>query len=366
MNYLITAAGLGSRLRENGIKPPKPLVKVKGIELLIWAISSFNFKHGDNLYIVTLKRDNVEARIIEKLRNIYPDINISWLEFVDHLNGQLISAKSAIEFFNISGPLVIHNCDTSYSPIDYSDLQEECFGLIPTFSASGDNWSFAKTVSDTSSLVLEVSEKIRISNNCSVGTYYFKDASLMLNVLDMYLENIQPSTELYIAPFYNYCIKQSLPVKIINARNVKVFGTLAEIIDSFGISSASLRAENDSISGHVNKTFVVDIDSTICSSPSVFGDYSTCTPIPAVVDRLREINDSGGYIILFTSRNMRTFNGSMGLINKYMLPTLLHWLQSYNIPFDELYPGKPWGHNVHYIDDKNMTLEDLISKPMLT
>ena len=35
MNYLITAAGKGSRLIQKGIKPPKPLVIVRGIELLI-------------------------------------------------------------------------------------------------------------------------------------------------------------------------------------------------------------------------------------------------------------------------------------------------------------------------------------------
>ena len=32
MNYLITAAGRGSRLIKRGIKPPKPLVIVNGIE----------------------------------------------------------------------------------------------------------------------------------------------------------------------------------------------------------------------------------------------------------------------------------------------------------------------------------------------
>ena len=53
MNYLITAAGKGSRLIKKGIKPPKPLVIVNGIELLIWSLSSFNFSSGDKLYIVT-------------------------------------------------------------------------------------------------------------------------------------------------------------------------------------------------------------------------------------------------------------------------------------------------------------------------
>ena len=44
MNYLITAAGLGSRFLKESIKPPKPLIKVKGMELLLWSLKSFDFK----------------------------------------------------------------------------------------------------------------------------------------------------------------------------------------------------------------------------------------------------------------------------------------------------------------------------------
>ena len=76
MNYLITAAGKGSRFIKAGIKPPKPLIKVKGVELIIWSLFSFDFKVGDNIYIVTLLKDNVKNRILRKLKDIYPFLNI--------------------------------------------------------------------------------------------------------------------------------------------------------------------------------------------------------------------------------------------------------------------------------------------------
>ena len=60
MNYIITAAGKGSRFRNNGIKPPKPLIKVLGMELLLWSLQSFDFEKNDKLYIVTLKNDKVK------------------------------------------------------------------------------------------------------------------------------------------------------------------------------------------------------------------------------------------------------------------------------------------------------------------
>ena len=53
-------------------------------------------------------------------------------------------------------------------------------------------------------------------------------------------------------------------------------------------------------------------------------------------------DQKGTYIILFTSRNMRSFGGNIGLINKYF-EYLTRWLEDKNVPYDELYFGKPWG-----------------------
>ena len=98
MNYLITAAGLGSRFLKENIKPPKPLIKVKGIELLLWSLKSFDFKPKYILYIVTLKRDKVKKFLLKKINLNYPQINIYWLELEKHLNGQLLTSLDAINF----------------------------------------------------------------------------------------------------------------------------------------------------------------------------------------------------------------------------------------------------------------------------
>ena len=76
MNYLITAAGKGSRLISQGLKPPKPLVIVNGIELLIWSLSSFNFCSRDKLYIVTQKKDRVKECLLNKIKKIFPHVFI--------------------------------------------------------------------------------------------------------------------------------------------------------------------------------------------------------------------------------------------------------------------------------------------------
>ena len=363
MNYLITAAGKGSRLISKGIKPPKPLVIVNGIELLIWSLSSFNFSKKDKLYIVTQKKDRVKECLLKKIKNLFPLIVINWLELEEMPNGQLLTAIKAINFFSIKGKLLIHNCDTSYKiSQNLEEIGSDYFGVIPYFFSEGENWSFLKT-DKGNELIIEVQEKKRISSKCSVGTYFFSESEELINLSNEYLLSInnKSNKELYLAPIYDYAIKKGKNILAVKTSNVKIFGTLEEICYSFEISIDELKGENGFF-GHQRSTLVMDIDKTICESPPQ-KDYSRCKPIQTVCSKLREENEKGTYIILYTSRNVRTFKGNIGLINKYTSVILLEWLKINNIPYDEIYFNKPWGFGeLNYVDDKFLSIDKFKSK----
>ena len=147
---------------------------------------------------------------------------------------------------------------------------------------------------------------------------------------------------------------------LLRLHNVKTFGTIEEICYSFDLSINEIKGENAS-SGHQRRTLVVDIDKTICESPKG-NDYSKCEPIEPVCEKLREENNKGTYIILYTSRNVRTFKGNIGLINKHTNVVLAEWLKNNNIPYDEIYFNKPWGFgDLNYIDDKFLSIEEFKS-----
>ncbi len=363
MNILITAAGEGSRFLQKGIKPPKPLIKVLGIELLIWSLKSFNFEPEDKIYIVTLASHKVKKILSNKINTIYPNNEISWLELSESKNGQLLSALEAIRSFKLRNSLLIHNCDTYYC-CDLKEIKElvkkeNNFGIIPCFNADGDNWSFVRTINESSSIAIEVQEKKRISKNCSVGTYVFYSCEDLLLISEKYLKNSNNKfSEFYIAPIYQYAIDNSKEVIITEAQKVKLFGTPKELLSSFKISLYELLGEN-CWNGNQRKTIIVDIDDTICERKESLS-YEKATPIKRVCDAIQEAHKKGIYIILFTSRNLRSFQGSIGLINKYTSPILLKWLDRYKIPYDEIYFGKPWGKSVNYIDDKNLSIEEFI------
>jgi capsule biosynthesis phosphatase len=72
-----------------------------------------------------------------------------------------------------------------------------------------------------------------------------------------------------------------------------------------------------------------------------------------VVERMRWYRAQGFHIALQTSRQMRTFQGNVGLINARMLPELVAWLDRHDIPYDEIHVGKPWaGREGFYVDDR--------------
>ena len=107
------------------------------------------------------------------------------------------------------------------------------------------------------------------------------------------------------------------------------------------------------------KRLIFDLDDTLCTTQN--GDYANAQPITEVVEKLREYHRQGFTIVINTSRNMRTYQGNIGAINKNTLPIILDWLVRHEIPYDELYVGKPWcGFEGFYVDDKAIRPDELV------
>lgn len=102
------------------------------------------------------------------------------------------------------------------------------------------------------------------------------------------------------------------------------------------------------------RTFVVDVDGTLCGSPPN-RDYSKCKPIQSVIDKVNQCYYEGDIIILFTARGMRTYDGDLAEIEKHVKPVLIEWLNTYNVKYDRLIMGKPWGPEVYYVDDRGVS-----------
>ena len=112
-------------------------------------------------------------------------------------------------------------------------------------------------------------------------------------------------------------------------------------------------------------TLIFDIDGTICPIKKKDERYEDLIPYTYMVNKIREYKNQGAKIILYTSRNMNSFNGNIGLINKYTGPILVEWLKKWDIPYDEIVYGKLWpGHNGYYIDDRTIRPKEFLNNSL--
>jgi capsule biosynthesis phosphatase len=108
---------------------------------------------------------------------------------------------------------------------------------------------------------------------------------------------------------------------------------------------------------------VVDLDGTICHLKHQDESYSQVQPIPGAVTALRRLKEEGHEIIIYTARNMKTFNGNTGKVIANIGAITMDWLNKHQVPHDEIVFGKPYGDL--YIDDLALAFtnwEDMMSK----
>ena len=109
-------------------------------------------------------------------------------------------------------------------------------------------------------------------------------------------------------------------------------------------------------------TLIFDVDGTLCPIKNKDEKYEDLIPDEEMVNKLKEYKAGGAKIVLFTSRNMNSYNGNLGLINANTAVIMQNWLKKWEIPYDEILFGKPWpGHKGLYIDDRAVRPDELLN-----
>lgn len=122
-----------------------------------------------------------------------------------------------------------------------------------------------------------------------------------------------------------------------------------------------MRCKVNSDTPLIDGTLIVDVDGTLCALKTHEQSYSDVTPNLPLIEKLRHYQSKGYKILLFTSRNMKTYKGNLAEINKYTAPVLLEWLDKWRVPYDEILFGKPWPRkNGFYIDDRAIRPDEFL------
>jgi HAD superfamily hydrolase (TIGR01509 family) len=224
LNILIPMAGAGSRFQQAGYTFPKPLIEVNNKPMIQVVVDNLNI---DANYIYVVQKSHREKYNLDTMLNlITPGCKI--IEVNELTEGAACTALLAKDYINTDSPLFFANSDQfvewDSNEFMYKMQESDCDGGIVTFKATHPKWSFARI--DDNGFVTEVAEKNPISDNATVGFYYWKHGFDFVKYAEQMIEkNIRVNNEFYVCPVYNQAIEDSKKIRIFESGKMWGLGT---------------------------------------------------------------------------------------------------------------------------------------------
>ena len=216
-NIVISLAGKSQRFFDEGFTKPKYyLPMADGKTMIEHAIDSL--KIPGNLILVLNKEHCEKYQIDSFLLNKYPNATIRFLDY--YTQGAAESVYLATkDLIDNNTPLIISNCDQTleWDSTDFINktLEEDIDGCVLTFWADTIKNSYAK-VHNGSTKIVELAEKIVISNDSLVGVHSWKRGSdFCRSAEELFRNNIRANNEFYISISYNPLISAGKNIHIV-------------------------------------------------------------------------------------------------------------------------------------------------------
>jgi HAD superfamily hydrolase (TIGR01509 family) len=225
LNVLIPMAGAGSRFEQAGYTFPKPLIDVRNKPMIQVVVDNLNI---DANYIYVVQKSHRAKYNLDTLLNlITPGCKI--VEVDGLTQGAACTALLAKEFIDNDAPLFFANSDQfvewDSNEFMYKMNETNADGGIVTFKAIHPKWSFAK-VNPLTGLVEEVAEKNPISDDATVGYYYWKHGSDFVKYAEQMIEkDIRVNNEFYVCPVFNQAIEDTKEIRTFNVEKMWGLGT---------------------------------------------------------------------------------------------------------------------------------------------
>lgn len=226
MKIIIPMAGRGSRFAGQGSSIPKPLIPIHQRPMVDWALDSLRELSFSEMIFVVLQ-DHETAFGVTSILHDLAGINIRVILIPAITEGQLCTVLAAKELIDTDEDILIASADTYIRSSLYQDIarrEASCRGIISVANLPGDRWSFARLGSNA--MVVEVAEKVRISDHASTGLYYFSSGREFVSIGEAMIANHEKTRgEYYIIPVYQKYIERGWQVGISQASEVWDMGT---------------------------------------------------------------------------------------------------------------------------------------------
>lgn len=348
-HLILPIAGQSSRYPQE--KPKYSLKHPKGTYMLTEAIRGINPSQFDSILLIGLKQHEQKFKSITKCaEEILNEYNLRTgqvirAELCEPTKSQPETIYQGLKLTKISGEdgIFIKDCD-GYFTLNNTNWKQN-FVTVSNLNTIGlinaGNKSYIEL--NENNTIGNIVEKQVISNLFSIGGYYFRYCKHFKHSYN----KIKHYKSLYVSHIIYHMLTKGQTFFSIESPTYNDWGT----IEDWTRYKTQLSEQ---------KSIVIDVDGTICKNEKL--PYTMKKPNFDVIKKLQDYQKKGYYIIIETSRNMRTHKKNIGLINAHTLPTLTKWLNEHNVPYDEIHIGKPWqGKEGFRVDDSTIRPDEFIN-----
>ncbi len=224
INIVVPMAGAGSRFVEAGYMTPKPFIDVAGKTMIERVLDNLAFENARYILIARKEHVLMKRKVVERIKKERDVVFMT----VDRLTeGAACTVLLTAKLINNGIPLFMANSDQIVD-MDIADYINDSDnrgldGSILTFYSDHPKWSYAKT--NKAGHVIDVREKQVISDQATVGIYYFKKGRDFVNSSVRMIVNMDKSNnEYYVAPAYNYLIKDGGKIGVYEIKESQMHG----------------------------------------------------------------------------------------------------------------------------------------------
>jgi len=349
MKIIIPIGGIGQRFKDEGFDLPKPLININGKSMIYHLIESLSLSEDDEIYIVYnnfLKNFNFENIVNFNFK----ELKIKFHCLDNQTRGASETVLNLIKKFDesdLNTRFLILDCDTFYGE-DIVDIfrNNKNGNLIFYFKDFDNKPIFSYLLINEDGRVVSIKEKNKISDNASVGAYGFENGKILKEYCE---KSLKDDGELYISKIYEKLIDDDINIDSKKVDNFNCVGTPLQ-----------LKVYASSQNNESKLRFCFDLDNTLVTHPLIHGDYKTVRPIWRNIEYLKFLKNCGHTIIIYTARRMKTHKGNVGAIISDVGKITIETLEKFEIPYDELFFGKPYAN--FYVDDLAVNANSEIDK----
>lgn len=256
MNIIIPLGGKGERFLKEEYKQPKPLIPIFDKTMIEYVLDNLKLSENDTIFIIY--NENLDNyNFCEILQKKYLFINfIKVPDTKGAVETLLLGISQILNNFKYNIKSLILDCDTFYTEDIISIFRESNNNLV-FYTKNYEKSAIYSYIELENEKIIDIKEKIKISDNANTGVYAFNDIKVLYN----YCKHVIDNNILFNGEPYTSCVISEM---IKNEILFIGYELIEECVFSLGTPEA--------VNKYIDRTyaFLFDLDGTLVLTDKIY------------------------------------------------------------------------------------------------